>query len=564
MELSENAEKIFQRKYAQTRMNGNKETWPQAVGRVANHIAAAEENTDDRLQYTAEFTRIMLERSFLPGGRVIANAGTSIKNLMNCFVLPVYDSREGIYSALEKAAQIFAWGGGIGYNFSDLRAKGSTVKTTGGKASGPLSFMELFDLTGEVISQASRRGAQMGILNVDHPDIMRFIQYKRALNDRNSRLLKEIIENSRNIDIDIDTGMALTDVIKKSMADNQLSHFNISVGILDEFMENLDEAYYQFSNQQVLEEIAKNAWASGDPGLFFLGRTNVDNMIPYVGDLVATNPCGEVPLLPYEPCDLGSINLAQFVDGKIFDFNYLREVVHLAIRFMDNVHSLNYTPITEINEMAQQTRRLGLGVMGWADVLAEMGIPYDHEDAYILADTISKFIQREAWIESMNLAEERGPFPAFDEDKVNWTLIDHCGLERKPVRNVACTSIAPTGTISLIADANSGIEPFFAKKYVRNVTDGVGNEAKDSFEQGSELDVKTAHEIHWKDHIRMQATWQNNVDNAVSKTINMSEDSTVEDVIDAYKLAWELGCKGITVYRDKSREFQILNVKDED
>jgi ribonucleoside-diphosphate reductase alpha chain len=311
--------------------------------------------------------------------------------------------------------------------------------------------------------------------------------------------------------------------------------------------------------------IAENAWLSGDPGIFFIDRANEDNMVPYLGRIEATNPCGEVPLLAHEPCCLGSINLERFVEGKYVDFAYLEEVVRLAVRFLDNVHDVSHTQIDEINNSARRTRRIGLGVMGWADMLAELGLAYDHEDAFILADIVSKIIQKEAWLTSMDLAEERGAFPAFLEEEVNWNLIDKLGLDRRPVRNVAVTSIAPTGSISLISDVNSGIEPFFSHHYTRNITEGIGNRAIDTLEQSAVSDsVKTAHEIHWKDHIRMQAAWQKWTCNAVSKTINMPNDASVDDIMEAYALAWELGCKGITVYRNGSRMFQILEPKEKD
>ncbi len=574
MELSPNADKIFKMKYAQTKRNGKKEEWEQACGRVAYHVASAELSESAKLQRLADFTKIMVERSFVPGGRIIANAGTSILNLMNCFVLPIDDSREGIYTALKYAAEIFAWGGGIGYNFSRLRERDAPVSTTGGTASGPLSFMSLFDQTGEVISQASRRGAQMGMLNIDHPDIISFINFKNDLNNRNRRLMSDYLRNLELVGLDRD-GEKYFDVMRKTLADDQLTHFNISVALTDEFMKAYDDNdSFQLRSDNSTREvgadylmllIAENAWLSGDPGIFFLDRANEDNMVPYLGKIEATNPCGEVPLLPYEPCCLGSINLERFVEGNYIDFAYLKEVVSLAVRFLDNVHSVSHTQIDRINESARRTRRIGLGVMGWADMLAELDLPYDHDDAFILADIIGSTIQEEAWLTSMELAEERGPFPAYDEKLINWKLIDNLGLDRRPTRNVAVTSIAPTGSISLISDVNSGIEPFFAHNYTRNITEGIGNYATDTLKQSAvSSTVKTAHDIHWRDHIKMQAAWQKWTCNAVSKTINMSNDATVEDIIDAYTLAWRLGCKGITVYRNGSRMFQILEPEEKD
>src|SRR3990172_2148712 len=550
MELSELANKIFQMKYARLRPNGNKETWEQSCVRIANYVASVEENESDKLQYLADFTKIILERSFIPGGRILANAGTEIKNLGNCFVIPVEDSRQGIYGALQKAAEIFAWGGGIGYNFSKLRYRGSVVKGTGGEASGPISFMSLFDLTGDIISQASRRGAQMDILNVDHPDIEEFINYKSVLNAKNARLLGEYLRNLETVKLDR-KGQKYFEILKKTLADDQLSHFNISVAMTDAFMKKPDG--------HILRMIAENAWKTGDPGLYFIDTSNKYSLVPYLGSLDATDPCGEIPLLPYEMCVLGSINLTAFVEGKYIDFDYLKHVVRTSVRFLDNVQEINETPVEEINKSTKATRRLGLGVMGLADVLEEMDIPYDHEDAFTLSRILAKTIQTTAWEASMDLADNKGPFPAYKPAKINWTLIDNLELKRRPLRNVAVTSIAPTGTIALIADVNSGIEPYFNHNYIRNITLGTGNTPKDSFQYSSKKEgTKTAHEIHWRDHIRMQATWQEFVDNAISKTINMPEDATVDDIEDAYKLAWELGCKGLTVYRNRSRMFQIL------
>lgn len=549
--LSPTARRIFEMKYAKNLPNGTKETWAQTVGRISNYVSSIEDSKETEEAFAAQIYRVIYERSFLPGGRILANAGTGVKNLMNCFVLPIEDSRQSIYSTLKSAAEVFAWGGGIGYNFSHLRHQGSLVKTTGGTASGPLSFMSLFDQTGEVISQASRRGAQMGILNIDHPDIMKFVNIKNKLDGRNIRLMDEYKRNLENAGLDTN-GAEYFKIMSKTLADDQLTHFNISVAITDDYMAGED--------YDILRAIAENAWRNGDPGVYFIDRANQDNMVPYLGNLDATNPCGEVPLLPYEACCLGSINLYSFVDGDFFDWVYLRDVVRVAVRFLDNVQELNFTPIEEINDATKRTRRLGLGVMGLADVLAEMQLPYDSEEAFEFASKLAHFIGRESWIASQELAEERGPFEAYRPSEMNWNIIDKFKLERKPVRNVAITSIAPTGTIALIADVNSGIEPYFAHSYSRNITEGVGNTAKETLEQAAISDtVKTAHEIDWKSHIRMQAAWQDYVDNAVSKTINMPKSATVDDVMEAYKTAWELGLKGITVYRDGSKLFQILN-----
>jgi ribonucleoside-diphosphate reductase alpha chain len=573
MELSDTANKIHLMKYALTLPSGKKESWHQTAVRVSEYVSRAEDRDSNRLQYMADFTKIIIERSFIPGGRILANAGTGIKNLFNCFVLPIEDSRASIYKTLSDAAEVFAWGGGIGYNFSNLREEGSPVMTTGGEASGPVSFMELFDTTGEVISQASRRGAQMGILNIDHPDIVKFINYKNITNVKNNRLLNESFRNleQRNLHLTEEEWK----VLEKTFADNQLTHFNISVGVTDDFMQAILsndnwELVSRFSGEPVntviarklLDEISLNAWYNGDPGLYFIDNANEVSIAPYLGSLDATNPCGEVPLLPYEPCCLGSINLFNFVEDDYIDLKYLEEVVKFAVRFLDNVQTLNETPVYEINEVAKQTRRLGLGVMGFADVLAEMNIPYDSDDARAVAKIFGQTIQRAGWEASIELAVERGAFPAFRKPMINWKLIERLGIEPAPLRNVAVTSIAPTGTIALLADVNSGIEPFFAKKYVRNITHGVGNIAKDSVIQESSNNVKTSHEIHWEDHILMQAEWQNWTDNAVSKTINMDESVTPEEISDAYMLAWESKCKGITIYRNNSKLFQVLNLQE--
>jgi len=565
--LSETAQRIFELKYAQKRNNRDLETWEQAAVRVADYVAQAEILEGEKLQFIANATKAIMEMSFIPGGRVLANAGTGIPNLMNCFVLPIEDSRLSIYQTLLEAAEIFAWGGGVGYNFSHLREIGAKVKTTGGEASGPVSFMDLFDTTGEVISQASRRGAQMGILDVSHPDILEFIKFKSILNRKNQRIYSEFQEALQGISI------SCPDVLRKILADNQLTHFNISVAVADKFMEAYlngenwelisprdGKVVYTIPAEVIMNEIAASAWENGDPGIFFIDTANNNSLAPYLGRIEATNPCGEVPLLSYEPCCLGSINLSQFVEDNYIDFEYLEHIVKFAVRFLDNVQEINKAPFDKINEQARHTRRLGLGVMGFADVLAEMGIQYDSSDAVTLVKVFGQFIQKTAWQASMDLARERGPFPGFEYDKINWSIIDNLELDRMEFRNIAVTSIAPTGTIALLAGVNSGIEPFFSSEYIRHMTEGVGHNPKKSFVQKIEWDdVKTSHDIHWSDHVIMQSEWQKYTDNAVSKTINMPNDAKIDDILDAITLAWNRKCKGITVYRDKSRNFQILN-----
>lgn len=850
--LSKNAQKIFDLKY-----RIGDEDWAKTCWRVASYIAQAEKE-ENRKEYEKKYFELIYNLAFLPGGRIIANAGTNIKNLLNCFVLPVEDSREGIYTTLKNAAEVFAHGGGIGYNFSNLREEGAEIRSTGGNASGPLSFMSLFDQTGEVIQQASRRGAQMGILDIDHPDIEKFISFKSKLNKRNERLLDEFYRNTNG-----DANKTILEILNKTLADDQLTHFNISVAISDEFikavLEDKDwdlisrstkEVVKTIKAKELLKQIAEMSWASGDPGVFFLDRSEEDNMVKYLGELKATNPCvtgdtkiltvyegkvpikdlvgrdilvyswssetklpavrmmsnirktrenveileiefdsglkvkctpdhnfiafrgykikakdltegqsirafsgsihkdehlrvhgwvdgkakhqyvarmiweyfngpieeglilhhkdfdpmnnsmdnlelvthamhnsihypyrltkgfffnetkdhalkrafpenhkvisikpagfadvyngvvdethtyiipdetpisgdfsgivsancGEVPLLPYEPCCLGSINLHKFYDEKTnsIDFEFLEYVVRLSVRFLDNVQELTTLPIEEINTWSRGLRRLGLGVMGWADLLAELEIPYDSKDALNLATYLSWFISFFSWLESIELANERGAFPFYDKEKVDFYLVEktlnsklnpyHFDIEKIKeggVRNVAITSIAPTGTISLLSGVNSGIEPFFALAYKRNITEGVGNTAKDFIieinpilekklkkYEVSESDIEeiknhvlkfgsldgcekipknilpvfyASHEISPESHVEMQSAWQTFVDNSISKTINLPQTATVKDIEDIIIFMWNNNLKGGTLYRDNSKKFQILN-----
>lgn len=614
MKLNKQGELVFKRKYA----THPKETWNEACARVAYHVASVEEN---KAEWVGKFYQIINELVFVPGGRILANAGTGIKNLMNCFVLPIEDSRIGIYETLKNAAEVFAWGGGVGYNFSNLREEGAIITTTGGKSSGPLSFMTLFDHTGEVIKQASRRGAQMGMLHISHPDIIDFIEYKSTLNKKSQRILNEIQRHSKE-----ETDLQ---IIEQVLTDNQLTHFNNSVIISDKFMEAvlLGEPWFLISPltkeivdavdaKELLMLIAQRAWESGDPGVFFEDKAEQDNMVPYIGKIEATNPCGEVPLLANESCCLGSLNLVKFYDtiSKGINWEFLEYAVRIGIRFLDNIQTISIPPIEDIKITSESLRKLGLGVMGWADLLVKLELPYDSKEAIDLAEKLSWTISFFAWSESMRLAEERGEFIWFDSEKVNqsvirrilnspWSFVEKelsekIEKETFKVRNTSVTSIAPTGSIALLAGVNSSIEPFYSLAYKRNITDGVGNfalskilvynpllqERMDSLtlvpevfnsiekrvsETGSIQNIvefpeyyrklfKTAHEISWKDHIKMQAAWQKYTTNSVSKTINMPNDSTVEDVFNAFIEMWKQGLKGGTIYRDKSRLFQVL------
>jgi ribonucleoside-diphosphate reductase alpha chain len=608
--LSEKAQKIWQLKYAITKKDGTKETWEEGIFRVAHYVASAEKEygADDTevMELAKDYYRMMINKMFIPGGRILANAGTNIRNNFNCFILPIGDSRQEIYQALGDSGEIFAHGGGIGYNFSDVREKDASVKGTGGKASGPLSFMELFDTTGEVISQASRRGAQMGILDCDHPDIQDFIDFKAKPNAKNVRLISEISNSfSANFDNEgfVDSAQA---IVESVLVDNQLTHFNISVGLTDAFMEAVinDEDWNLTSRvdgsvvktikaKDLMRQIAESAWRSGDPGVIFLDKHEKGNMTPYLGKIKATNPCAEIGLLPYEPCCLGSINLAEMIEDGVISEKKLAWVTTMAIRFLDNVHTLNYVPVEKVNQAAKQTRRLGLGVMGWADTLVKLGVPYDSQEGLALAEEIMKSIDNVAWGTSHFLAEERGSFEAYNKNNI--VPISPHILNDAPLRNVAVSAIAPTGSIALLCDVNSGIEPFFALTYTRYITEGVGNVIKDKIvevnphveqflkdnivleserqeirdhllkygdfpEKAYGADIfSTAGNISWKAHIDMQAAFQKWTSNAVSKTINMPNEATIEDIENAYIYSWQAGLKSVALYRDGSKSFQILN-----
>lgn len=849
-ELTDIGNKIYKMKYAK-----QGEDWAATCWRVASYIASAEEDEDLKLKYEREFFNLIYNLVFIPGGRILANSGTGIKNLMNCFVLNIEDSRKGIYETLKQSAEIFAHGGGVGYNVSDIREEGSVVDSTGGLASGPLSFLNLFDTTGDVISQASRRGAQIACMDVDHPDIEKFILYKSVPNRRTSRLLEEYKRNLKYVGLNAD-GHKYFSVLEKTLQDDQLSHFNISAIIPDKFMEatKLDEDWQLISRKSnlpissvkakyLLNLLSKMAWESGDPGVMFSDRANEDNMVKYLGTLRSSNPCvtgdtkiltvydgavsfkdlaekgedvlvytwnpstklmevsimrnphktrenadlveiefdsglkikctpdhslytfrgekvqvkdlkvgssirafsmsiakdghyrilgwkngkakhqyaarmiweyyngkiegdlilhhkdfnklnnnldnlellsnskhnqvhypyrkdggffrrgrnhkiirisyldykedvyngsvdnthtyiisdpqkkdtvftgivsancSEIWLLPNEACCLGSINLHSFYDkeSNSINFPFLEYVVRTSVRFLDNVQTKSEAPIDEINKWTKGLRRLGLGVFGWADLLAELNIPYDSEDAFKLASYLSWFISFFGWLESISLAEEKGAFPFYDPDRVDLAVVEKTlsspyvpykfnfeEIRRKGLRNVAITAIAPTGTIALLAGMNSGIEPYFALAYKRNITEGDGNTAKDFVieinpilfsilkDEGfsdSEIDLVkkeilksgtlegvpkisksvhrrflTSHEISPYKHVDMLAAWQRFCHNSISKTINLNEDVTVDEIEKIYTYGWNSGVKGLTVYRNNSKMFQILNI----
>lgn len=495
--------------------------------RVAKYVSGAESSLALQYKWADEFYDVMAKLLFLPNSPTLMNAGRPKPHgqLAACFVIGVEDSMESICEALRKQMLIHKSGGGTGFNFSKLRSEGAKVNSTNGRASGPVSFMGLFDKATETVQQGGmRRGANMGILNIDHPDIRKFIHCKDK--------------------------------------DGTITNFNISVGIFDDFMERVQNAP-QGEEAALLSEIADSAWRTGDPGIIFLDAINRGNTTPNLGELSSTNPCGESPLYPNEACNLGSINIAQMVKEGAFDYEALRGVTAVATRFLDDVIDVNHYPLPEIAAAVKLTRKIGLGVMGWADLLFQLRIPYDSVEARALAENIMKEIQRTAHETSAALGEEKG---------VPETLA-HLGR-----RNATLTCIAPTGTIALLANCSSGIEPLFALEHtrVRTQTDGskvimkqVNRYYERAQKEGLPEEVMkkvfvTSHDVSPAAHVRMQGVFQRYTDLAVSKTINLRHECGVRDVIDAYTLAWKEGCKGITVYRDGSKSSQVLYRKEDE
>lgn len=559
-EITKNALAILERRYLRTNpKTGKLETPEEMLRRVAGNVASAEAiYGGDPEELEEVFFSVMSSLEFLPNSPTLMNAGAELQQLSACFVLPVEDSMESIFDAVKNTALIHKSGGGTGFSFSNLRPKGDVVGGTSGLASGPVSFMTVFDAATEAVKQGGmRRGANMGLLRVDHPDILEFVTAKR------------------------DT--------------NRLTNFNISVAVTDEFMRTAEvdgdfelinprtkESVEKMRAKEVFDAIVQSAWLTGEPGLVFIDRMNEFNPTPHLKPFESTNPCGEQPLLPYESCNLGSIELSRVLSDGEVDWERLRHLTRIGVRFLDNAIDVNRFPVSRIEEMTLANRKIGLGVMGFADMLILLGIRYDSAEAEELGTRIMGFIQSEARKMSQELAEERGPFPNFEG-----SLFDMPGVS--PLRNATVTTVAPTGTLSIIANCSSGIEPLYSVAYLRRALDGeeflvvnphfermakdrgffsgdlIDAIAQTASIQGMEIippDIRelfvTAHDISSEWHIRIMAGFQKHTDNAVSKTVNFPKEATQDDIRKGFFLAHRLGCKGITAYRESSRPGQIL------
>lgn len=587
-ELTDNALRVLEKRIlARDSLGRISETPEQMLRRVARSVAEADLQHDSPEETAASeeaFFELMTSLEFLPNSPTLMNAGRNLAQLSACFVLPIEDSMDGIFGTLRDTALIQKSGGGTGFSFSRLRPREDSIESTHGVSSGPVSFMRLYNFATEVTKLGGKRaGANMAILRVDHPDIEEFIAAKAN--------------------------------------PLELNTFNISVAVTDEFMErvNRGESYalinprtHEFERQldarSVFDTIVDSAWRNGEPGVIFIDRINRDNPTPELGQIESTNPCGEQPLLPYESCVLGSINLAKFYrDGQI-DYDRLKQVVRIGVHFLDNIIDVSEYPVPQIAELTKLNRKIGLGVMGWADLLIMMGIAYDSEDAIGLAEEVMGFISREADEASIELAKKRGPFPRWYQESIyrEEELLarrvrsqdEHmpAGRQRSLARrNATVTTVAPTGTISLLANCSSGIEPvysivyrrlsfesermmfahplfesyargqgFYSEALMQRVAESGSLRGLSEIPEEARRLFVTTHDIAPEWHVRMQAAFQKHIDAAVSKTINFAADAKVEDVKKAYLLAYELGCKGITVYRDGSREKQVLSTDLED
>ncbi len=567
MNLTENAIKVLEKRYLSKDENGCLLEDPRGMFmRVAKSVALADKDyvsAKELKEVEQEFYDMMLNLEFLPNSPTLMNAGRPLGQLSACFVLPIEDTMEGIFETIKNAALIHKSGGGTGFSFSRLRQKGASVNSTGGVASGPVSFMKVFNAATEAVKQGgTRRGANMGILRVDHPDILEFISCKKDNSD--------------------------------------ITNFNISVGITEKFMSAVENSgdydlidphsgktVGKLNARYVFDIIIDMAWNNGEPGIIFLDRLNKDNVTPELGNIESTNPCGEQPLLPYEACNLGSINLSVMIKNPDaspeVDYNKLGNTVRKAVHFLDNVIDVNKYPLSEIDEMTRGTRKIGLGVMGWADMLCKLNIAYNSQKAIVLAEKLMHFIQEESRKASIELAEKKGVFPYYDK-----SIYKELGIK---IRNATTTTIAPTGTLSIIAGVSSGIEPLFAISYIRNVMDNDELlEVNPLFKQIAVIDgfysddlmkriankgtihgfpeipksvqsvFVTSHDISPEWHVKMQASFQKYTDNAVSKTVNLRNEATKEDVSDVFWQAYKTYCKGVTIYRDGSRDLQVLNI----
>ena len=593
-ELSENAVKVLEKRYLKRNNEGKCiETPADMFRRVADTIASGDlkfgKSQADVDKLSDRFYKAIVRKYFMPNSPTLMNAGRELGQLAACFVLPVEDSLEGIFETVKNTALIHKSGGGTGFSFSKLRPKNSVVRSTMGVSSGPVSFMEVFNAATEAVKQGgTRRGANMGILRVDHPDILEFINCKN------------------------DT--------------SKLNNFNISVALTDKFMEavkngtdyeliapHTGEVAGKMDARKVFDMIVDGAWRTGEPGIIFIDKMNSDNPTPHIGQIESTNPCGEVPLLSYEACNLGSINLGKMVENGSINWDLLAETTRTAIRFLDNVIAVNNYPLPQISEMVQNNRKIGLGVMGWADMLMKMGISYASKEGTQLASEVMEFIDYESKCESIELSKERGRFNNFEGsvyDGKNFLYNKYKGksagkisdeqwkeldsqIEKYGIRNATTTCIAPTGTISMIAGASGGVEPLFGLVFSRLIMDGtemfevnpifkdyaikhgfysdelmskIAKTGSIAHVDGVSDEVKhifvTAHDVSPYWHVKMQAAFQLHTDNAVSKTVNFEEHATRKDIEEAYVLAYENNLKGITVYRNNSRQFQPMNLDD--